>query len=289
MKQKRLIVNSDGFGFGSGATRGILEALATGRFITSVSVNVNFPAADQTKRLVEKHSDLSIGVHLNPLAGEPVLPKNQVPSLVNVDGEFHNQKFRTLLRAGKINRDELEAELDAQIEKGFRLAGKNLTHIDSQGNSHLDYFQVFLRLAAKHRIQMMRTNNSTICLESESPRTDRAKAYMLKPHRFLGHRYRALQMAKARRNGMKMADRLITVGYSRFGNKSVLENWKRILRNLPPGTSEIYCHPGYPDETLEKWSYYVEERKKELDIFTSGELREYADKMNIQLINFFDL
>ena len=40
--RKRLIVNADGFGFGPGATQGIIDALREGKFITSVSVNANF-------------------------------------------------------------------------------------------------------------------------------------------------------------------------------------------------------------------------------------------------------
>ena len=63
---------------------------------------------------------------------------------------------------------------------------------------------------------------------------------------------------------MRLADNLVTVGYAGKGNKSNPENWFRILKNLPAGTYEIYCHPAYPDETLRRWSYYCDDRAREL-------------------------
>ncbi len=83
-----------------------------------------------------------------------------------------------------------------------------------------------------------------------------------------------------------MADSLVTVGYAGIGNKSILENWLRLLRNLPVGTHEIYCHPAYPDETLRRWSYYQDERRGELEILRSGRLREEAERLGIELISF---
>ena len=86
-----------------------------------------------------------------------------------------------------------------------------------------------------------------------------------------------------------MADRLITVGYAGTGNKAVAENWDRILRNLPRGVSEIYCHPAYPDETLRRWATYTEPRVRELEILRGPRLRELARTLGIRLVSFHDL
>ena len=85
---------------------------------------------------------------------------------------------------------------------------------------------------------------------------------------------------------MRMADRLVTVGYGGTGNKAVPDNWLRILRNLPPGTYEIYCHPAYPDDTLRRWSYYCDERATELAILRDPTLRDVAHKAGIEIIGF---
>src|SRR5918996_2315942 len=101
---KRLIVNADGFGFGSGATQGIMDAIREGHFISSVSVNANFPEVERIRALVAEFPHVSIGVHLNPMAGKPCLPPDQVPSLVGKDGCLQNEQFPRLLRKGAISK-----------------------------------------------------------------------------------------------------------------------------------------------------------------------------------------
>lgn len=287
LELKRLIVNADGFGFGVGATQGVIDAIREGEFITSLSVNANFPDADRVREVVREFPHISIGVHVNPLAGKPCLPAHRVPSLVGPDGFFHNREFPHLLKKGAIALNELEAELDAQIRKVKELAGDRLTHLDSQGNGHLNYFNIFLALARKWGLKRMRNNASSICLESPHPAVSRAKVYLCKPHVWLAHQYRKHQMRQARTVGMRMADDLITVGYASTGNKANPDNWVRLLKNLPPGTHEIYCHPAYPDETLQRWSYYHEDRGRELEILRNVDLREFALKeAGVELISF---
>lgn len=283
---KRLIVNADGFGFGSGATQGILDALREGEFISSVSVNANFHDVQRVHELVARFPHLSVGVHLNPMVGRPCLPADKVSSLVGPDGLFRARSFLRLLHRRKIVSEELEAELDAQIGKVKELAGGRLTHLDSQSNAHLNYLDLFLKLARKWGLRRMRNNASVICLESPRPRWSRRKVYLLRPHVWLAHRYRRYQMAKARAAGMRMAERLVTVGYAGVGNKANLDNWLRILRNLPSGTSEIYCHPAYPDDTLRRWSYYCDERAAELAILRRPDLREAAQRLGVEIVSF---
>jgi len=286
---RRLIVNADGFGFGPGATQGIFDAIREGGFISSISVNANFPEVERLAELVAQFPQISVGVHLNALAGRPCLPASQVPSLVDAEGFFFNSKFMGMLRHGKISMNELEAEFDAQIARAKQFAGDRVTHLDSQANSHLNYLPLFLKLAKKWNLGRMRNNASLICLESPTPRFTRLKAYALKPHVWLAHHYRKWQMRRAQASGMRMADMLITVGYAGTGDKSDYDNWQRILRNLPDGTYEIYCHPAYPDDTLKRWSYYYEERRRELDILRGGQLRQLAADLGIQLVPFHAL
>lgn len=286
---RRLIVNADGFGIGPGATQGIIDAVSEGGFITSVSVNANFQEAERIRELAAKFPRLSVGVHVNPIAGPPCLPPKDVPSLVGPNGCLHGTAFYRLWRQGKISPAELEAELNAQIGRIKEWVGNRLTHIDSHQNSHLHYLGLFLRLAKKWRIPCMRTNASLICLEAKHPLPARLRAYLRQPQVLCAHLYRRIQMTRARCAGMRMADRLITVGYAGVGNKSVAETWQRVLRNLPRGTYEIYCHPAYPDVVLRSLATYVEPRRQELDILRRPELAEIARAEGVQLISFFDL
>jgi predicted glycoside hydrolase/deacetylase ChbG (UPF0249 family) len=83
-----------------------------------------------------------------------------------------------------------------------------------------------------------------------------------------------------------MTNNLVTVGYAGTGSKANPDNWRRILRNLPAGTHEIYCHPAYPDHTLQRWSYYYDERLKELEILRREELLEAASQAGVEIISF---
>jgi predicted glycoside hydrolase/deacetylase ChbG (UPF0249 family) len=286
---KRLIVNADGFGFGPGATQGIIDALDEGKFITSVSVNANFSEAERIREIALRYPRVSIGVHLNPMVGKPCLPTEQVPSLVGPDGYFYENNFLRLLKKGLISIRELENEFKTQIAKVRELVGRRLTHLDSQANSHLLYFDLFLKLAGECGIQRMRNNASLICLEAEHPACSRSLAYLRRPHVWIAHRYRASQMQKARRNGLRMADALITVGYAGTGNKTNPGNWSRILHNMPEGTFEVYCHPAYPDATLHRWAAYCEERKEELRIVRQTWLSGEARTAGVRLIGFNDI
>jgi predicted glycoside hydrolase/deacetylase ChbG (UPF0249 family) len=170
------------------------------------------------------------------------------------------------------------------------LAGDRLTHLDSHQNTHLSYFDLFLRVARRWKIPFIRTNASLIGLESPHPSRARFLAYVSRPHVAIGHLYRRHQMRHAASAGLKMADRLVVVGYGGRGNKAVAENWGRVFRNLPEGTFEIYCHPAYPDETLRRWAvYYAEPRRRELEILRDPALRAEADAAGVRLISFLDL
>ena len=285
---RRLIVNADGYGFGDGATRGVTDAIEGG-FVTSISVNANFVDIEQLPVLLDAHPGLSVGVHLNPLVGRPCLPADRVPSLIGADGFFHHHDFRRRLRSGSIDMNELNSEFDAQVERVRHLAGNKLTHLDSQAHSHLWYFDLFVNLAHRWRVTRIRTNASLICLEAPRPRLARAVVYVSKPHVWAAHQYRRWQMRRARYHGLRSADRLVTVGYGGVGNKTHMDNWLRILRNLPAGTFEIFCHPAYPDETLRRWSYYQEERSRELNVLRRSELRKLATELGVQLISFAEI
>jgi predicted glycoside hydrolase/deacetylase ChbG (UPF0249 family) len=286
---KKLIVNADGFGFGPGATQGIFDALEEGKFITSVSVNANFPDAVRIEEIVRKYPRISIGVHLNPMVGRPCLPPESVPSLVGEDGCLLEHGFIRSLKKGSVSMLELEREFEAQISTVRGLVGDRLTHLDSQANSHLDYFDLFLKLAMKSDIRRMRNNASLICLESADPFLSRSLTYLRRPHVCAAHGYRRYQMQKARRRGLRMADALITVGYAGTGNKTDPENWRRILRNIPEGTFEVYCHPAYPDATLQQWAAYCWERRDELEVLRKPWLVEEAGTAGVALINFNDI
>jgi hypothetical protein len=96
-------------------------------------------------------------------------------------------------------------------------------------------------------------------------------------------------MRRARRLGFRMANRLITPGLIDPLRKFDRPFWVELFHRLPEGVSEVYCHPGYPDETLSRHATYVEKRMDELTILRDPALADEAASAGIELISFHEI
>src|SRR5258707_12300760 len=135
--EKRLIINADDFGLSKGITDGILLTHQKG-ILTSTSLMVNQAATEYAISRAEDAPGLGIGIHLNLTQGTPVLPKEQVPTLVNSEGQFYScgTLAKKLLRL-QISAEEIEAEFRAQIRL-MKSYGMMPTHADSHHRIHMD-------------------------------------------------------------------------------------------------------------------------------------------------------
>lgn len=286
---KYLIVNADGFGFSEGCNRGIYETIQNG-IVSSVSVNMNFPAAEDVLKLQRMFPQISIGVHLNPVVGQPVSDTEKISSLLNPSNNefFGGPEFTRRLTLGKINLKELELELSSQLKKALNM-GIQVTHIDSHQNRHLHpfYLHVFLKVGRKFGITKMRTHK--YYLFSPDGRLQVYKYYLKNTWRFSVHMLNRINMFLARKSGFKMADRNLVFILLEKGAKYLLNNWIFILKNLPHGYNEVYIHPAYIDETLSKYASYVKEREAERKLLLEPILKEVIQEENIKLISFREL
>jgi predicted glycoside hydrolase/deacetylase ChbG (UPF0249 family) len=286
---KRLIVNADGFGFSPGCNRGVLEAIENG-IVSSVSINVNFPYAEEAIHLQERFPKISMGVHLNAIVGPPVSPPQEVRSLIDPhSGEFWGgSQFTRRLTAGWIDRGELTSELDRQIERA-RTWGLQVTHIDSHQNRHLHplYFPVFLHVGRKAGIFKMRTHHYHLLCKTEG--AGRFRFYATHPARFLLHQLNRWNMARARHAGFSMADRNLAFTLLPKSAKYLLENWAFALNHLPEGTSEVFIHPAYPDAVLARYATYTAPREQERILLQDPILRQIIIRQDITMISFREL
>ncbi len=283
----RLIINADGFGFAPGINRAIRLVAGAGS-ISSISVTPNFPAFMELIDFCRQFPKISVGVHLNPVVGRPMSACASVPTLVNRDGFFWYKDFPRRLVCGLIDGKELFNELLAQIEAVLAM-GIKVTHLDSHQNLHLlpRFFSVFLRLAKEVGIRRMRCHRHYICVQH--PRTGAAALgfYTARPRTGVVHLYSRFLMSMAEKKGMKMADRLLSPMPE--NGKDRLEFWHAAFSNLPGGTSEVYCHPAFPDDTLKQWAKYVDPRQTETYLLLSSEFAELRKQSNARLIGFNDL
>jgi len=121
---KHLIVNGDDFGASSGINRGIIEAHERG-ILTSASLMVDLPGAEEAAERAQDSPGLSVGLHV---------------VLTREDGN------RTVLPGGATD------EIERQFERFYALLGKPPTHLDSHHNVHFEpvYEPFYLDAARRH-------------------------------------------------------------------------------------------------------------------------------------------
>ncbi len=292
MAARRLIVNADGFGFAFGVNRGIEEAVAGG-VVHSTSCVVNFPAIEALGDFAARHPHVSAGVHFNLSVGRPVSDPAHVRTLVDADGVLLGDRLPRRLVSGAVDREELRRELRAQVEVMVR-QGVPPTHWDGHQNKHLfpPFFQDALAVAREAGIRRMRTPQRWVfpADRATEPRPAAlARYYRAHPRRIATHTYGRALAAWARHAGMRTADRLVSPVQAEATGKWLLDTWLRIVERLPAGMSEVYCHPGYADDTLRAHARYVEEREIEIGILTSRELRDTIAAERVELASFRDL
>ncbi|MGD9660043.1 MAG: carbohydrate deacetylase [Porticoccaceae bacterium] len=132
---KLLIVNADDFGINDAANAAIIECHRMGS-VTSTTLMANGPALAAAVELGRCNPSLGIGLHFNLTWGEPVSDPAMVSALVDDKGRFLAREVlakRSLL--GRIPREQLEIELDAQFKRLLSL-GVDVTHVDSHQHVH---------------------------------------------------------------------------------------------------------------------------------------------------------
>lgn len=137
-----LIINADDFGSSQSVNAAVIKAYKEG-ILTSTSLMVSGDAAQEAIALAKNHPHLAVGLHLVLVCGKSVLPPEQIPHLVDSEGNFSHDPTQAGLsyQFNTATRSELRLEIRAQLEK-FRDSGLNLAHVD--GHLHLHVHPVIL-------------------------------------------------------------------------------------------------------------------------------------------------
>jgi predicted glycoside hydrolase/deacetylase ChbG (UPF0249 family) len=212
-----------------------------------------------------------------------------VPSLVNDAGEFEGGPDGLLLKIATrgLSLREVELEWSAQIAK-VRDAGIEPTHLDGHKHVHMlpGLFEIALRLAKRQGIGAIRVSHEASSLRSALSTGERRAAVVLKQ----GVQARGLKLLarnareQAERAGMSTADYFCGIAQT---GELTKEGVARLLRNLPEGTTELMCHPGYADDALRKTATRLQaSRQKEVEILTDTEIRNLVASQGIRLIDY---
>ena len=280
---RRLIVNADDFGLTLPITEGTIDAFERG-ILTSASLVATGAAFDRAAQYAATHPDLDSGVHLMIVQGEPVLPPDNVPSLVQQDGKFlpGYGEFMARYLSGGVRDEEVEAEWTAQIAR-VRGAGVRMTHLDSIQHLHLvpGLFRIALRIARANGILAMRFPRVPTVLRRAEKGTVRRSLEFL-PLRLMEQS----NLPYLNSSGIRTPDRFF--GFHSAGHLDQ-KALRSVLFGVPQGTSELVCHPGHgePDSSpIVAWEY---EWRAELEALTSPESRRIIESQGIELTTFSDL
>ena len=269
---KLLIINADDGGLAHAENVATLDSMRRG-LVGSATLMATCPWFPEIAAAAAADPKLDFGVHLvvtsewDTLRWGPVLGRSAVPSLVDAQGYLHGS-VRSV--HAKARPEEVEAECRAQIRKTLD-AGVDLSHLDMHMHAlALDarLFEVYVKLAREFDL----------------------------PARFLPTREETAeaQRARFRQEGILTTDRLYP-GAIQPG-ETVADVWRRVLRSLRPGVSELYIHVALdhpemqalmgPEPMRTGWR----DRAEEYRLFTvDPSIRRLLELEGIQLIRWRDL
>ena len=249
---KYVIVNADDYGIAASVSQGIRESHQRG-IVTSTTVMIGMDnAAEAVQQALKETPDLALGLHL-VVAGKaqkPVLPPDQIPTLVRPDGFFYDHPAWGE-HAPSFNPDEMMREVHAQFERFVAVANRLPTHLDS--HYHATYFhptavEAMRSLALKHHLPL---------------RHDRGV-------------------------GQSIVDGLPhPVSFYELDHDQPIEVLLSFLKTLPEGEIvELCCHPGYSNDTLSDIDNWTTVREIDLAYVTDPRVQAVIASEQITLCNF---
>ena len=275
---KRLIVNADDFGRHELINRAVERAFNAG-CLRSATVMTGGIAFDDAIKLAKKIPDLGVGLHLTLANGNPILPPQEIPSLITAQGIFHADYVTFLKRylRGKISLAEVRSELAAQFEK-FSRTGLTLTHVDSHQHLHHvpGIVEIVLELASAAGVGAMRIAGAKI-FDGELDSVGK----------FVGR----LGLGSLAKFAAHCAHKKNFVTPEHFAGivagESVNENFLlKLIENLQDGTTEVMLHPGTDNKILRDFCNWEHDFELELAAVTSPNVLAALDERNILAVNF---
>jgi len=250
----KLIINADDFGLCPGQNLGIQSAHRHG-IVTSASIMANGRSFSEAVTLANENPALGIGIHLVLSSGKPVLPTNEVGSLIGIDGNFKKFKDEKHIDADPV---EIEKEWRAQIEKVLA-HGIKLDHLDGHHHLHLhpDTFEIALKLAKEYGLPIRWIPGKDPMREKELMKKYQVK-YVYCLHDFF-------------KEGVSNDYFIHFIG---------------LHEHLDQDHFEVMCHPAYLDPYILTHSKYTLYRVKELGVLTDQSVKDALAQHNIELTTY---
>lgn len=280
---KQLIVNADDFGRHPLINQAVAEAVDKGGLLSASLMPGEAHFADAVA-IAKARPQLGVGVHLTLVDGRPVLPPEEIPSLVTSEGKFlpdHGAFVKSFLQ-GKVDSQDIQKELAAQMDKVLK-AGITPTHVDSHQHMHMlpGIFAQVLELAAARGIKKVRISRGIY----GNPFTpwpgigDLVGKFGLEALAVMGRN-------QAKKQGFACPGDFV----GQVAGGAVTADFMRDLADkFPEGTVEVMLHPGVDNDILIGFSGWQHDYEAELHAVCEPAVQQRLAEQGIKLSNFRDL
>jgi predicted glycoside hydrolase/deacetylase ChbG (UPF0249 family) len=256
-----------------------IDALEQG-LVTSTSIMVPCPGFEEFADYARTHPEKDFGIHLtltcdaDGFSWGPVLPKEDVASLVNERGTFWST-VEEVTQHAKV--EEVERELRAQIERAQR-AGIVPSHLDVHMfalGTRPDLIDLYVRLGLDYDIPVRFPKHEPL-QDGEEGALDARERESLDAY------YRNLKLLYSR--GMPLLDAIEADNYLAQPNEK-REYFLRVFQGLPPGVTEVVVHCAYDRPGLDL-PPHASHRAVDARLFTSPEFAERLRASGVRLVTW---
>ena len=269
--RRQLVVNADDFGFTPDVNEGIVEAHRTG-ILTATTLMANGAAFDDAVRQAQETSSLDVGCHLVLIGGKSLLTGRTLPATVpQLLGALAKRQLRPY--------DELKAQVRRILDAGLRPS-----HLDTHKHTHLApaVLDAVARLGEEFGISWVR-RPFDFPLNAAHGTVPAAKRLTSRAMGLLRRRFHRVLASHGCRTTDHFAGFQIT---GRFRTAELVA----LLGAIPPGSTELMCHPGRCGPALRAARTRLKEsREHELEALIARETRDAVERHGIELVGYGSL
>lgn len=243
---KQLLLRADDLGFSEGVNYGIAKTVRSG-LIQNCGIMVNMDATEHAVDLVAS-TPCCLGLHCNVSVGRPICPPEEVPTLVDARGVFHNSRRYREAAEDFASIEDLRRELTAQYRRYLSLFGKKPSYFEA------------------HAVE---SRNLGIALEQVA-----AENGLFYQPSFCDFTMGGTYVINTPSHSMEPD----------YDARSAL---KQALSKAREGKCYLYvCHPGYVDSYLLGNSSVTLARAKEVDMLCDPEIRCWLHDQGFELVTY---
>ena len=233
---RSLVVTADDFGLSREVNEAVEVAHRDG-ILSAASLMVAEPWCQDAVERARRLPSLAVGLHLTLVEGRAVLPRSDVPDLLGPDGKLRTDlaRYGAEIFFRPVVKRQVAAEIRAQFE-AFRRTGLTLDHVNAHKHYHLHptIAALVIEIGREFGMKSLRVPvEPPSVLATIEPVAGGAEARIAGP-------YAKLLRARARRAGLTVADQVFGLAWS---GAMTSDRVAGLLRQLPPGRTELYAHP----------------------------------------------